>query len=444
MAAEVVGNEVDPDEPLMAAGMDSLSSVEFRNRLTAECSFAKFPNTLMFDHPTLRAITNLVTSQLRPEEAVQDAPVQSAAPSANLPLATLGLYCRFPSGDGLQASWEKWLRKTDCITEIPYLRWEHSESFNPDPEAQGNFTYAKHGGFIEGAECFDTQFFGMSAAEAKTIDPQQRQMLEVSYAACHHAGKSKAKLLEGDVGVFVGQCNNDWAKFAISRQANPYTGPGTHASITSNRVSYALGIRGPSASIDTACSSSLVALDIGTEKLRIGVLKAAICAGGQLNLIAEPFVAFGKAKMLAPDGRCKTFDASADGYTRGEGCGATYLEALTNGAEDPGILPAVASTSTNQDGRSSTLTAPNGPAQQDVIKRALAQAKVPGAQLNYVECHGTGTPLGDPIEVGALKAVLGPGRASPVLLGTVKTNIGLSMISLYNSFIPLQFNGYAL
>ena len=174
--------------------------------------------------------------------------------------------------------------------------------------------------------------------------------------------------------------------------------------------------------MDTACSSSLVALDIACQKLGLGML-AALMTGVQLNLIAEPFVAFSKARMLSPDGRCKTFDASANGYVRGEGCGSALMQIAS--AEDlAGPLPAIASTATNQDGRSSTLTAPNGPAQQDAIRKALSMAELLGSQINLVECHGTGTALGDPIETGALKAVLAQGRSMPVQLATVKTNIG--------------------
>ncbi|CAE7941878.1 ppsD, partial [Symbiodinium necroappetens] len=297
-------------------------------------------------------------------------------------------------------------------------------------EALGNVMYARHGGFVEGAEFFDSGFFGMSAAEAKTIDPQQRLALEMSYAACHHAGRAKQSLLGSDTGVFVGQCNNDWAKFSKERSANPYTGPGTHASISSNRISYSLGLRGASASVDTACSSSLVALDIACQKLGLGML-AALMTGVQLNLIAEPFVAFSKARMLSPDGRCKTFDASANGYVRGEGCGSALLQI------------AAAETAGAWDGRSSTLTAPNGPAQQDAIRKALSIAELLGSQINLVECHGTGTALGDPIETGALKAVLAQGRSMPVQLATVKTNIGhlegaAGVAGLVKSMLALQ------
>ncbi|CAL1148755.1 unnamed protein product [Cladocopium goreaui] len=426
VAADVIGSAVEVDEPLMAAGMDrgtdSLSSVEFRNRLTAEAGAGiKFPNTLMFDHPTLRAITDLVQSQIQSATQPLAAPAGRSSAIAAGPGSSVvsckGIACHFPGGEGLEI-WSKWLQRHDAITEIPYTRFDLQEFFDPDMEALGNVMYARHGGFIEGAEMFDSGFFGMSAAEAKTIDPQQRLALEMSYAACHHAGRAKQALLGSDTGVFVGQCNNDWAKFSRERAANPYTGPGTHASISSNRISYSLGLRGASASVDTACSSSLVALHIACKELGLGMM-AALCTGVQLNLIAEPFVAFSKARMLSPDGRCKTFDASANGYVRGEGSGSALLELGTQGA-----LPLVAATASNQDGRSSTLTAPNGPAQQEVIRKALALAQLTGPQLRLVECHGTGTALGDPIETGALKATLAQGRSMPVMLATVKTNIG--------------------
>ncbi|CAJ1416737.1 unnamed protein product [Effrenium voratum] len=420
VAADVIGSSVEVDEPLMAAGMDSLSSVEFRNRLTAEAGAGiKFPNTLMFDHPTLRAITDLVQSQLEDAPKVVAAtPISRALPGGGV-IAAKGMSCKFPGGpETLDSCWSRWLQRQDAIVEIPYTRFDLQECFDPDMEALGNVMYAKHGSFVEGAEFFDCGFFGMSAAEAKTIDPQQRLALEMSYAACHHAGKAKQALLGSDTGVFVGQCNNDWAKFSKERMANPYTGPGTHASISSNRISYSLGLKGQSCSVDTACSSSLVALHIACAEIGNGMEKA-LLVGVQLNLIAEPFVAFSKARMLSPDGRCKTFDAAANGYVRGEGCGSALLEP---GTESP--LALIAATASNQDGRSSTLTAPNGPAQQEVIRKALSLAKILGSQLNLVECHGTGTALGDPIETGALKATLAPGRTMPVMLATVKTNIG--------------------
>ncbi|CAJ1367639.1 unnamed protein product [Effrenium voratum] len=418
VAASIVGHAIEADAPLMASGMDSLSSTEFRNRLVDEGEGLKFPKTLMFDYPTIAAITELVRSQCsqpgEPEAVTRKVSARQSMGST----AVHGLACHLPSGWGLDECWSQWLESKDAIIQIPYARFDLHEVYDADAEAAGNVMYVRHGGFVDGAELFDCGFFGMSPAEVKCIDPQQRMALEMSYIACHHAGRSKRWLLGSNTGVFVGQCNNDWAKFSLDLIPTPYSGPGTHASISSGRISYSLGLRGTSASVDTACSSALVALHFACAELSGLGLSAALCTAVQLNLIAEPFIVPCKAHMLSPDGRCKTFNASADGYARGEGCGSAFLE-----KGESGPLPVVAATACNQDGRSSTLTAPNGPAQQEVIRQALGRAELLGSELGLVECHGTGTALGDPIEVGALKVMLGD-RERPLQLCSVKTNIG--------------------
>jgi acyl transferase domain-containing protein len=261
--------------------------------------------------------------------------------------------------------------------------------------------YVRRAAFIDDIELFAASFFGISAAEAKTMDPQQRLLLEVTYDAFYRAGDDRRTLMGLMGGVFVGQCNNDWGRIdwgTTSDKMNPFTGTGMSASISANRISYTLGLKGPSMTIDTACSSSLVALDNAVQALRRGRCTVAVAAGVNLNLIAGPFIACCQANMLSPDGHCKTFDASANGYARGEGCGAVILKRVSDAEkEGAAVLGLVRGTAVNQDGRSSSLTAPNGPSQQEVIHAALLEAQVAANELDYVECHGTGTPLGDPL-----------------------------------------------
>ena len=424
--AAVIGGAVAEDEPLLAAGLDSLSAVELRRRLAERCPGASLPSTLVFDHPTIGAVAAFLERALAPAPPAAAAPPpqpRQGGPQAAAPPATRGLACRFPGGEGPEASWRCWAAQLDSVVEIPLLRFDFFEVFSPDTEALGGVTYARHGGFVEGAELFDPRFFGMSPNESLMVDPQQRQALEVAYAAFHHAGRTKKDLAGSRTGVFAGQCSNDWAKFAAEREAGAFTGPGTHASVTAARISYCLGLQGLSACVDTACSSSLVNVEMALGRLRDGSLPSALCSGTQLNLIAEPFVAFAKGKLLSPCGRCRTFDAAADGFARGEGVGAVYLEAAAG--EDAGGLATVAGAAANQDGRSSTLTAPNGPSQQRVLEAALSLAGRTAASVEAVECHGTGTALGDPIEVGALRAVFqGAERATPLVLCALKTNFG--------------------
>ena len=282
-----------------------------------------------------------------------------------------------------------------------------------------------------GADLFDASFFGLSPAESKVMDPQQRLLLEVIYQSFHVAGMPQSSLTGMDAGITVGQCNNDWGHMGFSGSAEasekigPYTGLAVSTSISSNRVSYLLGLKGPSATIDTACSSSLVAVDVIVSNLRRGRSSVGAASGVNLCLIPGPFIACSKAHMLSEDGRCKTFDASANGYVRGEGCGSATLSLLDGGID---LKPVVVlkGSAVNQDGRSSSQTAPHGPSQQAVIMTALSEAELEPQSVSCMETHGTGTALGDPIEVGALGNTLGEGRSAdvPLALCAVKTNLG--------------------
>ncbi|HWU88792.1 MAG TPA: beta-ketoacyl synthase N-terminal-like domain-containing protein, partial [Kofleriaceae bacterium] len=334
--------------------------------------------------------------------------------------------CRLPgkvtSPDEL---WHMLLAGTDCVTDVPASRFDIDEVYDANPNAIGR-SYTRRGAFMDQVESFDHEFFGIPIAEARAMDPHQRLLLEVAYDAFHDAGYDKKRLRGSSTGVFVGVANQDWMIVCGDREArNPFFGAGVSSSITSNRISYLLGLTGPSMTLDTACSSSLVAVDLAVEKLRSGVCSAALVGGVNVMLHHRTFVGCCAAKMLSAVGRCATFDASADGYCRGEGVGAVVLKRLGDAlADGDQVLAVIRGTAVNQDGRSASMTAPSGLAQEAVIRQALAVAGLAGREVDYVECHGTGTALGDPIEVEALKNVLGERRDKPVVLGAVKSNIG--------------------
>jgi acyl transferase domain-containing protein len=289
--------------------------------------------------------------------------------------------------------------------------------------------YTRQGSFLEQVDMFDAAFFGIAPREAVSIDPQQRLLLEVSWEALEHAGLPPHKLKGSRTGVFIGISGNDYAHLLLRNSSDPdaYLGTGNANSIAANRLSYMFDFRGPSLAIDTACSSSLVALHTACESLRLHQCDMALAGGVSLMLLPEVAVSLCRARMLAADGRCKTFDAAADGYGRGEGAGIVVLKRLSNALrhQDP-ILALVRGSAINHDGRSSGLTAPNGLAQQAVMRAALSYANVSPGSIGYVEAHGTGTPLGDPVEIDSLKAVLSEERAvgQGCAIGSVKTNIG--------------------
>ena len=346
------------------------------------------------------------------------------------PIAIVGLACRFPGGaDDPAAYWKLLVEGRDAIREVPAERWAIDAWFDADPDVPGRMS-VREGGFLDRVESFDAAFFGISPREAQTMDPQQRLVLEASWQALEHAGIAPASLAGSATGLFMGVCNNDHADRVVARgleTIDAYLASGNAHSVVSGRVAYFLGLKGPALSVDTACSSSLVALHLAVQSLRAGEVRQALAGG--VNIMCSPLttVALTKAHMLAPDGRCKTFDAAADGFSRGEGCGVLVLKRLRDAqADGDHVLALIRGCATNQDGRSGGLTVPSGPAQEAVIRAALADARLASGDIDYVEAHGTGTRLGDPIEVRALGAALGEGRTpgKPLLIGSVKTNIG--------------------
>lgn len=349
------------------------------------------------------------------------------------PIAVVGLSCRFPGGANQPDDFWALLRNgNDGITEVPRDRWNLDTFYHPDPDTPGKIV-SRYGGFLDQTlDLFDAEFFGITPREAASLDPQQRLLLEVSWEALEHAGIAPGQLSGSPTGVFVGICSNDYSQKLLDRDVtaiDAYLATGNCHSVAAGRLSYGLGLQGPSLAVDTACSSSLVAVHLAVQHLRSGECNLALVGGVNVLLSPECSVNFSRAHMLAADGRCKTFDAAANGYVRAEGCGVVCLKRLSD-AEAAGdrVLAVIRGSAVNQDGASSGLTVPNGPAQQAVIRQALEQANLSPHQVSYIEAHGTGTQLGDPIEIGALAAVFGTERSQDdsLIVGSVKTNIGHS------------------
>ncbi|TVP47769.1 MAG: acyltransferase domain-containing protein [Gemmatimonadales bacterium] len=345
------------------------------------------------------------------------------------PVAIIGLGCRFPGGANSPAAFWKMLREgADLITEVPAARWDAEALFSPDFQDRGRMN-TKRGGFVEAPDLFDRGFFGISPREAARMDPQQRMLLETAYEALEDAGQPLEDWAGAAVGVFVGAHSHSSDYFLMQAgdlgDLGSHTATGTAHSTLANRLSYCFDWRGPSLAVDTACSSSLVALHLAVRSLRERECHLAIAGGVNLVLRPEMSVALSRLGMMSPDGRCKTFDAGADGFVRGEGCGVVALKRLSDAlAGDDPILAVIAGSAVNQDGMTNGLTAPNGHSQQLVLRQALKDAGVGPGEVTYVEAHGTGTALGDPIEVEALAEVIGRAGDRTCVLGSVKTNVG--------------------
>jgi phthiocerol/phenolphthiocerol synthesis type-I polyketide synthase D len=342
------------------------------------------------------------------------------------PVAVVGIGCRFP-GDvaGPESFWRLLVNGEDAITEVPADRWDADAFYDPDPLAPGRMT-TKWGGFVSDVAGFDADFFGITPREAEAMDPQQRMLLEVAWEALEHAGTPPDSLAGTRTAVMMGVYYNEYqsASGAAGGEFSPYTATGNAHSVTVGRISYLLGLRGPAVAVDTACSSSLVAVHLACQSLRLRESDLALAGGVNLILRPETQLALSAWGMFSPHGRCRTFDADADGFVRGEGCGVVVLKRLTDAVRDGDrVLAVVRGSAVNQDGRSNGLTAPNALSQRDVIAAALRAGDVAANSVNYIETHGTGTVLGDPIEFDALAATYGRGEGA-CALGAVKTNLG--------------------
>jgi acyl transferase domain-containing protein len=371
----------------------------------------------------------LLKDALRAVEEMQ-AKLQAAERARTEPIAIVGIGCRFPGGvDGPAALWELLRNGVDAVTDVPADRWSAQRYFELDAELAAAKPVL-HGAFLENVDRFDAGFFGISRREAISMDPQHRLVLEVCWEALEHAGYAPRSLKDTLTGVFVGITASDYWQHL--RDADPtrldvYIATGNSHNAAAGRVAFALGLQGPALAVDTACSSSLSAVHLACQSLRSGESHLALAGG--VNTIHNPdsFFAFHKWGFMAADGRCKTFDASADGFVRAEGCGFVVLKRLSDAiADDDTVLAVIRGSAMNQDGATSGFTVPNGRAQEAVIRQALRNGGVAPAAVGYVEAHGTGTSLGDPIELDALDAVLGEGRKDdqPLVVGSLKTNFG--------------------
>ena len=428
--------EIREDAGFFDLGMDSLMAVELRRRIEQGVG-KELPATLAMDYPRLSGVADYLLGDVlglsgqAANAAPQPAPVVTslAMGRTDEPIAIVAVACRFPGAPDPEAFWEVLSGGVDAIREVPDDRFDIDEFYDPDPETPGKI-YSRFGGFLDEIDGFDPEFFGISPREAVWIDPQQRLMLETAWEGLERAGYSPGALRGSRSGIFVGVGANEYSHLLSAdsvEKIEPHFITGNALNAISGRVAFALGLEGPAVAVDTACSSSLVAVHQACQALHSGDCDLALAGGVNVLLSPVSIIAASRARMLSPVGRCKTFDASADGYVRSEGCGILVLKRMSNALRDGDrVCAVIRGSAVNQDGASSGLTVPNGGAQQRLITAALARAGLAGGDVDYLEAHGTGTALGDPIEVQAAGAAYGAARDAdrPLLIGSVKTNIG--------------------
>jgi acyl transferase domain-containing protein len=431
--------DIGTDQLVFDVGMTSISAVALRLEL-AEALGIELPSTVIFDHPTVARLAAFITEQLDPDTSATHRPTGTGVSvrgrhathaARGEPIAIVGAGLRLPGGVvSLDAFWSLLRAGRHVCGDVPPERWDARAYFDADPAVPGRMC-ARVGAFLDDAAGFDAEFFGISPREALTMDPQQRLLLEVAHDALEDAGQPVRALAGARVGVFAGIMAEEYALRMLHGRgyraidAHFYTGNG--ASFAAGRLAFALGVRGPTLAVNTACSSSLVAVHLAVQSLRAGGADLALAGGVSLMISPLLSIVLTKAGLLAPDGRCKTFDDSADGIGRGEGAALVALKRLGDAvAAGDRVLAVIRGSAINHDGRSGGLTAPSGPAQQELLRAALEDAGAAPDEVSYLEAHGTGTALGDPIELNALADVFGQRRAPvpPLLIGSVKTNLG--------------------
>ena len=418
-------HEIDAREPFASYGMGSSEAVGLSGEL-ADWLGRELPADLAYEYPTIESLARHLTGT--PDHSSSANGLEPEPEMQSEPIAIIGIGCRFPGSSGPQAFWQSIRDGVDAISEVPANRFNLRDVYDPDPTVPGKIN-TRWGGFVEQVDQFDPQFFGISPREAARMDPQQRLLQEVTWEALEDAGQAPEKIAGSRTGVFIGISNNDYGRtqFSDLSRIDAYAGTGNALSIAANRISYLFDFRGPSLAIDTACSSSLVAVHLACTSLRNG--ESTLAVAGGVNLILSPAITinFTKAGVMAPDGRCKAFDAAANGYVRSEGAGLIVLKPLSRAlADGDPIYAVIQGSAVNQDGRSNGLMAPNPIAQEAVLREAYRRANVSPGDVQYVEAHGTGTLLGDPIEAKALGKVMATDRPAGRLcaIGSVKTNIG--------------------
>lgn len=433
--------EVSENKPLEALGLSSRDAVILSGELETLLDTRLDP-TIAYEYPTIASLAQRLVDgpaegsarASATQQSYERADVAGAATGARGgvgafggDIAIVGMSARFPQADGLDEYWQLLAEGRTATGELPLGRWSEYQSDPVMSEKMGKINLS--GGYLDDIVSFDPEFFGLSPIEATNMDPQQRIMLELTWHALENAHLPANELKGTSVGVFMGSSNNDYGMLitADPAEAHPYALTGTSSAVIPNRISYAFDFRGPSLNVDTACSSSLVSVHQAVRELRYGSCDVAVAGG--VNILASPFVstAFGELGVISPSGAIHAFSDDADGFVRADGAGVVVLKRLAD-AEAAGdeILAVIKGSATNSDGHSNGLTAPNPEAQIDVLRRAYADAGVDPATVDYVETHGTGTILGDPIEASALGAVLGPRRETDTLIGSVKSNIGHS------------------
>ncbi len=419
---------IAPTERFTRHGLDSLMTTRMLNDLATVLGRA-LPPTLAWEYPTIESLATFLAEGTGSSASPIAAMPERQRSGGNEPIAVIGMACRFPGAPNIEAFWKLLCEGRDAITEVPKDRWDVESFYDDDSDALGKMR-TKWGGFLEQVDQFDPQFFGISPREAIQMDPQQRLILELCWEALESAGISALTLKGTRTAVFAGAIWSDYAMLhdrAGVDRLDQYSITGSHHSIIANRISYILGVHGPSFTLDAACSSGLVTVHLACDSLRRGESNLALCPAINLNILQENAIGVERFGALSPDGRCHTFDARANGYVRGEGGGVVVLKRLTDAIRDADpILAVIRGSAVNNDGASNGLTAPNPWAQKALLEEAYRSAGVDTRDVQYVEAHGTGTPLGDPIEAKAIGDILGRGRPSdaPLLIGSAKTNIG--------------------
>ncbi|MCV7198872.1 polyketide synthase Pks13 [Mycobacterium angelicum] len=423
-------DEIDESVPMVELGLASRDAVAMAADIE-DMTGVTLSVAVAFQHPTIESLaTRIIEGEPeREDDGTDTADWTRPGPAERVDIAIVGLSTRLPGDmNSPEETWQALLEGRDAITDLPEGRWSE---FLEEPRIAERVANARtRGGYLKDIKGFDSEFFAVAKTEADNIDPQQRMALELTWEALEHARIPASSLRGEAVGVYVGSSTNDYSFLAVSDPtvAHPYAITGTSSSIIANRVSYFYDFRGPSVTIDTACSSSLVAVHQGVQALRNG--EADVVVAGGVNALITPMVTIGFDEIgavLSPDGRIKSFSSDADGYTRSEGGGMLVLKRVDDARRDGDqILAVIAGSAVNHDGRSNGLIAPNQDAQADVLRRAYKDAGIDPRTVDYIEAHGTGTILGDPIEAEALGRVVGRGRPAdrPALLGAVKTNVG--------------------